>query len=1149
MVSKTDVTEGLGTTKVQYNFCSINICGLSTRSKFVLEKYCFDRNIDVLAVQESYSSDPENQKLGIMKSVTDENNSVNRGAMIFINSNRLQILPLPELSRISTQIDTAWGLVTGPGFRQIVGSVYLKLNYKDAVKDFLAILSCAKTLQHKLKAHGISVFGDYNARHTLWGDSMSNKYGDDLADQLNFMEFTLLSSEQPTFLSSNGQSHIDFLVNTISTEHNFTTLKTDEEVELFSGAPVRGHVPVHCCYVSSHSRITPPPKPKLDLATIDWDLWTQSLDLAIDESSQYIDLNSTAEEKWDLINAAFQKATRETCSTKLSSIHSKPYWTSQLSQASLNLRKAKRAYSKRNTLSNKATFDSAKESFDNMRKTECQRFILMRTKSLNVAQATKFWKRFNQMFASKRTNNVETLVNDTGDPLTEPVEIEEALFSSFFECRHLVAKGKDFDKIFLEEVDRLYSEILEDPNLLSTENQPHPYDSLSEIISIEEVNMFIKNYKSSGKSFDNFNFHPQMLKHLGMKARLKLVDLYNTCMKEGTWAWNIADVIFLKKDGKKDYSQPGSYRPISITSYIGKIFEQILASRLENHFSSHGFIDKNQEGFRKQRNTIRYLNRLDHDIRLSLEKKYTVICLFIDFEKAFDSVWKKGLMKKLFDAGVTGKMWMLINSFLFTRKVKLVFNGFTGFIRACREFGLPQGSALSPVLFRFFVHDLAISLNHPNVSTFKFADDGTLKVSAKNTHDCLALLEMICKEIHDWSTTWRMIINCDVSKTELICFGTAEKDASLIPPTFSLGQNIIQFVDKTKVLGLIIDKDLSYCEHAKYINKKVLYRWVSICKYTNRNWGFKQHIIVRLFEVLLCTCICYAGIVWINQKSLREVESTWYRVLKAATGAVFNIKLINSEILLGLPPLETQNRMNSIKHLLKLNIFSQANDPLKESICSQLEENNYGRIVSKVKDTFQFLKWKNQSYKNHFSTIEISIIEGNRYEHFGSLSARACSYTKAMVAKYTEVLWQNKANSLFQLDGFHEAPRVSTKKLVFHPEISRKTETLSMSLFYPNNLFKRFLHRFDPAKFSSAACLCGNGSQDPLHILLYCKSVQWNSRLKTQKFLSETQPHSITAVSQQEALLLSWSREPGFLQHCVDIIKSIEHSLIVEIIL
>ena len=73
-----------------------------------------------------------------------------------------------------------------------------------------------------------------------------------------------------------------------------------------------------------------------------------------------------------------------------------------------------------------------------------------------------------------------------------------------------------------------------------------------------------------------------------------------------------------------------------------------------------------------------------NDIEAGLDRKYTVICLFLDFEKAFDSVWKKGLMKKLSDAGVTGKIWKLINSFLFNRKVRLVFNGYTGLIRACR---------------------------------------------------------------------------------------------------------------------------------------------------------------------------------------------------------------------------------------------------------------------------------------------------------------------------------------------------------------------------------------------------------------------------------------------------------------------------------
>ena len=77
----------------------------------------------------------------------------------------------------------------------------------------------------------------------------------------------------------------------------------------------------------------------------------------------------------------------------------------------------------------------------------------------------------------------------------------------------------------------------------------------------------------------------------------------------------------LKKDGKKDYSKAGSYRPISITSYIGKVFEQIIPSRLERHLDEIGPFDPTQEGFTKKRNTNQYLNRLHNDIRNQLSKK------------------------------------------------------------------------------------------------------------------------------------------------------------------------------------------------------------------------------------------------------------------------------------------------------------------------------------------------------------------------------------------------------------------------------------------------------------------------------------------------------------------------------------------------
>ena len=263
------------------------------------------------------------------------------------------------------------------------------------------------------------------------------------------------------------------------------------------------------------------------------------------------------------------------------------------------------------------------------------------------------------------------------------------------------------------------------------------------------LKILILHYNTTGKSFDNHEFHPLMLKNLGINALNHLKSLFNACRREGVWVWDIADVIFPIKDGKIDYSKVGSYRPISISSYIGKIFEQIIASRLERYFKDIGLIDISQEGFTKKKNTVRYLNRLDGDIRVSLSKKYTVICLFMDFEKAFDSVWKKGLMKKLADVGVNSNMWHLINSFLFGRKVRLVFNDHIGIIRACREFGLPQGSALSPILFKFYLQDLVSDIIFIKaVELYKFADDGTIRVTGSTTTECLQNLEIVCKSLH-----------------------------------------------------------------------------------------------------------------------------------------------------------------------------------------------------------------------------------------------------------------------------------------------------------------------------------------------------------------------------------------------------------------
>ena len=126
----------------------------------------------------------------------------------------------------------------------------------------------------------------------------------------------------------------------------------------------------------------------------------------------------------------------------------------------------------------------------------------------------------------------------------------------------------------------------------------------------------------------------------------------------------------------------------------------------------------------------------------------------------------------------------------------------------CLEYGLPQGSALSPVLFRFYIHDLGESFVNKHCTDFyKFADDGTAKVSEVTLQYSLSTMQSVLDEIHKWTKKWRMVINCQKNKTEIICFNSPEGKP---PQSFKLGEDEIHTVTSSKVLGVILDKNLNY---------------------------------------------------------------------------------------------------------------------------------------------------------------------------------------------------------------------------------------------------------------------------------------------------------------------------------------------------
>ena len=1072
---------------------SINICGLSNRSRLVINNYIHKEQFDVFSVQETGTTNIANLELHNMHVISDTNAAANRGAALYV-SKKHTITKLDNISKMSRNLDSCWGLVIASKKRYIIGNIYIKLNHKPAIDETMKMLKAAEKEKEKLKASGIILMGDYNSRHHCWGDNQINYYGRCLAEALDNTRYSICTSKSPTFLCSNGSSYIDLSIISNELADSVTSCKTDEGVELFSGAPIRGHVPLvtllNVNSVETSSNITE----KLDISKMKWNEWTKHIDDAIEEDRVHLESEDNPYNLWNRINFIITKATDTHGTTKKCCKYSKPYWTDGLSELSQHLRRVRKNYIKRNTDNNLRALNEARTAFEEERKRACEKFLIDTAKQLNSAQALRFWKDFNKLFKKKGTQNIDPLIDGNNKLQTDNDKIEECLFSVFFEARHLT--DSNFDDHFYQEVNNLYNQIInEDPPDEADENVMN----LNSEITIQELQKAIK---ANGKSVDNFNFHPVMFKHLSDTALAIILRIFNMCLRSHMWIWEGAEVIFLRKDGKDNYSKPGSYRPICITSYIGKLFEAIIARRIELYIKLSNQTDAHQEGFSESKNTIRYLNRLHLGILADKEENLSILCLFVDFEKAFDSVWKKGLLIKLNQLGITGNVAKLINSFLFTRKVKLNINGKVGNERQCSEYGLPQGSALSPVLFKIYLQDFLLELAlRPEIAILKFADDGTIKISAENTEACIQILKEVLQQLDQWTRKWRMKVNCDRNKTEVICFNTNEGDMNLVPQSFKLGNKDIYRVTETKVLGLVIDEKLSYRSHCELVTKSLQQRWVSICKYSNKHWGFNVRVMITLLKALFLSKMSYASHIWMTKQNLSDLNHLWYHILKSVIGAELNISHNIAELILGIPPIHIQTQIHSIKHFLKIINRPVQQDIFKEFLCTSYKpETKSPKVLhNKLKDTLNFLQWKIDLYPSHFNQNDRHIVCDRQICNIFNLSVKSASYTKHMMNEYTEkVLWGATIRNQFMMDGYHVSPTPSCDQIPIPPRTPRKAEVQLLSLLYKNNLYHQSLYNI--GKSPSPLCrFCSQEEETAEHLLFNCSSVDTTLRSSAHK--------------------------------------------------
>lgn len=385
-------------------------------------------------------------------------------------------------------------------------------------------------------------------------------------------------------------------------------------------------------------------------------------------------------------------------------------------------------------------------------------------------------------------------------------------------------------------------------------------------ISRDEVLKALQTLKSN-KSPGPDHIFPKLLKEISDEISSPLTQLFNMSLQNGVVPrdWKMANVTPIFKKG--DRKLPGNYRPISLTSTIGKLFETIVRDKMVQYLECNSLIQDSQHGFRNNRsclsNLLTFYNELFavYDITKSLD------IVYLDFQKAFDKVPHDKLLLKLKEIGIGGKLNEWIKNWLCDRKQRVVINGVTSDWMPVTS-GVPQGSVLGPVLFVIYINDIDHGLNN---LISKFADDTKIGNAVLSERDKQSLQEDL-RKISEWSVKWEMPFN--INKCQILQVGTRN-----VKNDYDMCGVKIKSVDSVKDLGVTISSNLKFSQQCnESVNKAN--RMIGLIK---RNFAFKsKEIVLPLYNSFVRPHLEYAVQFWSphHAKDIAKLEGVQRRATK-----------------------------------------------------------------------------------------------------------------------------------------------------------------------------------------------------------------------------------------------------------------------------
>lgn len=442
-------------------------------------------------------------------------------------------------------------------------------------------------------------------------------------------------------------------------------------------------------------------------------------------------------------------------------------------------------------------------------------------------------------------------------------------------------------------------------------------DVFNVFFSMQELKRAIGRGRNTTPGRDGLGY--EVFKQMDDMALGELLALMNTVWQEGIPAeWKHAVVVPILKPGK-EASSPDSYRPIALTAVMCKVMERMVTDRLVYYLERQDYFAPHQSGFRLGRGTMDAVLGLDRDIKRALVNREVVVAVFLDIERAYDMLWKEGLVLKLYDAGIRGRMLNWIREFLVDRTIQVKVGGVLSDTVAVDN-GTPQGSVISPVLFNIMVNDMLDDVG-VGFGRSLFADDGAVWKKGRNVDHVMREMQRALDRVQGWADKWGFRLSVDKSK--YVVFGRKKQIGN---QGLKLYNEQLEKVKVFKFLGIWMDERLTYRAHVEKIGvrcEKVIN--VMRCL-TGCTWGADRNTMMMIYRAMVRSIIDYGCLAYGSaaKTTLAKLDVVQARALRVCTGAFPTTPISALLVEAGEAPLRLRRDKLTLNYWVKVKGFTSA---------------------------------------------------------------------------------------------------------------------------------------------------------------------------------------------------------------------------------